>query len=581
MNDMYYPRPDFKRKNWISLNGEWQFDFEEDRNVECDEWVRKSEFSKKIIVPFSYQTEKSGINDVGVHEKVWYKREFSIPEEMKGKRLFLKFGAVDYITRVWLNGRFIGKHEGGYTSFEFEITQFLKQDNILVVEATDSVDVTQPRGKQFWKEKTDRCWYIPTTGIWQNVWIEAIDKVPINEIKIEPDIDRNNIEVTVTVEEYCPGDSLEFKVFYNEKNVKYQKVSMDNKITKLVISFVPEDFIDEIHYWTPENPNLYDVKVKLIREEEVADVVETYFGMRKVEVKDGRFLLNHSPCYLKMVLNQGYWKESGLTAPNDEALKQDLLYIQQMGFNGVRMHQKIEDPRFYYWADRLGIMVWAEMPSAYYFCDKEMINITRDMMDFIRRDFNHPSIIAWVILNESWGVRKILADKNQQNFGVALYHLAKAMDPTRLVSSNDGWENIKSDIVGIHDYAGNGDRFAETYTGEKKQFPDDLFPGSRRLFAHGYGYEGDTNIYIMSEYGGIALFDDTEDDDCWGYDRPAKTKEEFLEKYKNLTKAIKNITEFSGYCYTQLTDVYQEVNGLLDMNHNPKFNLEKIREINS
>lgn len=580
MDEQYYPRPDFKRECWYSLNGEWQFDFEENRINSLDEWMNDCTFSKKIIVPFTYQTKKSGIQENVFHDKVWYKKVFMIPKAMNGKRIFLKFGAVDYKARVWINGTYMGDHEGGYTPFQFEITEQIKEQNTVVVEAVDYPDTVQPRGKQYWEEEGSRCWYTPSTGIWQNVWLEAVEGSPIEAIKLIPDIDTDTVEAMVTISESQRQDILEFAISYQGKPVKRLSVSVDGYRTKVLIGIKPEDSIDEVHYWSPEHPNLYDMSIRLIREERVLDTVETYFGMRKVSIDCGKVLINNSPCYLKMILDQGYWEESGLTAPSDEALKQDILLTRKMGFNGARKHQKIEDPRYYYWADRLGLLVWGEVPSAYEYCDQEIDNITRDFKEFIKRDFNHPSIIAWVPLNESWGVRKILTDKRQQSFGLALYYLSKAMDPTRLVSTNDGWENVKTDIIGIHDYQGNGNMLAQKYTEENMKHPEGMFPGSRRLFAYGSGYDKSKNVFMMTEYGGIALASDTSNGENWGYDKPEKTVETLIKRYREVTTAIMEIPEISGFCYTQLTDVYQEVNGLLDMNHVPKVDADKIKEIN-
>lgn len=394
------------------------------------------------------------------------------------------------------------------------------------------------------------------------------------------EVDKNEIETVITIGEYQKGDCLKIQVRYDGELVKLLCISADSVRTRVVLSLKPEDYIDEIHYWTPESPNLYDVEVYLVRNEQILDKVETYFGMRKVHIDDGRIMLNNVPYYLKMVLDQGYWKESGLTAPDDDALKQAILYMKAMGFNGVRKHQKIEDPRFYYWADKLGILVWGEVPSAYEFCDKEIRNIVRDFTEFIRRDYNHPSIIAWVPLNESWGVRKMLTDKKQQNFGETLYHMAKAMDESRLVSTNDGWENVKTDIVGIHDYEDSGDGILDKYRSERMETPENLFPGRRRLFAYQNEYEKGKQALLMTEYGGIAMVSDTEKGNGWGYNRPVRTREEWMERYRCITTAIMSVPEIAGFCYTQLTDVYQEVNGILDMDHCPKFNLEEIRKIN-
>lgn len=578
MREAFIPRPDFARDNWYDLNGTWQFAFDEERKTGEQQWL-KEDFPGQIQVPFAYQCEKSGIGISEMHDIVWYKRRVEIPETMKGKRIWLHFGAVDYRAEVWFNGVHLGSHEGGYTPFAFEVTNVLQDENEIVVKAADYADTTQPRGKQYWKQQPDRCWYIQNTGIWQNVWMEAVEGSPIDNIKLTPDIDTNTVEAVVTIGEYQEGDRLEMEVSYQGKTVKKLTASVDGYRTKVSVALLPEDFIDELHYWTPDRPNLYDMKVTLYRGQEKQDEVETYFGMRKISIDKGRILLNNAPVYLKMILDQGYWKESGLTAPDDEALKKDIEMTKAFGFNGARKHQKIEDPRYYYWADRLGLLVWGEIPSAYEYGDQEIRNVTRDMQEFIIRDYNHPSIMAWVPLNESWGVRKILVDGCQQHFGKALYHMAKAMDPTRLVSTNDGWENVEGDIVSIHDYSSKGQSITDKYTQEALAQPEGIFPGGRRLFAFGENYRRGESAFLVTEYGGIALSSDT-DGEKWGYGQAEQGEDALISRYEDVTKAIMEIPQIVGFCYTQLTDVYQEVNGLLTMEREPKVDSGRIREIN-
>lgn len=602
-----FPRPDFRRKLWMELNGEWKFGFDDRENMD-----------RTICVPFVYQTRKSGIGETRFHDVLWYERTFRIPEDMKGKRQYLHFGAVDYEAHVWVNDTYLGKHVGGYTPFSFEITEAVEEEdeNIITVKVIDRTDTAQPRGKQYWKEEPDRCWYTPTSGIWQGVWLEAVEGKPINHIKLVTDIDANQVSAVITVEEYEPGDQVFLTVSYYGETVKKVTASLDGIRTQVVIALKPEDAIDEVHYWSHEDPNLYDMTLDLVRMDgysfQILDSVGTYFGMRKVSLDQGRVLVNNRLCYLKMILDQGYWEESGLTPPSVQALKYDVEMTLALGFTGARKHQKIEDPRYYYLADCYGLYVWGEVPSAYEFCDDEIMNITRDFSEFYKRDCNHPCIITWVVLNESWGVRKILTDRRQQNFGKALYHMAKALDPTRLVSTNDGWENVKADIISIHDYAQTGKAFTEKYTESALRVPEGIFPQHRRLFALGETLDqwivtsdeacsGTGNsvsaghcgricdnksssqagrpAVIVTEYGGIALEKNVSEEN-WGYGDAEKDEEAVIRRYEDVTKAIMEIPGCSGFCYTQLTDVYQEVNGLLDGNHQPKVSVERICEIN-
>ncbi len=576
-----YPRPDFKRESWQSLNGIWEFGFDDSNMGETLGYQTGNiMLPDKIRVPFVYQSKASGIADSKIHNVVWYRLKFDISDKEIGKETILNFGAVDYIADVWLNGVFLGRHVGGYTPFHYHITEYLNsKSNILVVRAIDNQDTAQPRGKQYWKEQADRCWYIPSTGIWQSVWLEYTGKSTFETIKMTPNIDSNSIETEFSVNHFAPGDYANIDVFYNNKKVKSICTTLDGLRTTAIICLQAEDYIDECHYWTPENPNLYQIKFELVHRGNISDTVESYFGMRKITVDQGRIMLNYKPYYLKAILDQGYWEESLLTPPSDEAIRKDVEMTKELGFNCARKHQKIEDPRYYYWADKVGLLVWGEVPSAYEFCDDEIHNIIRDFQEFIKRDYNHPSIIVWVPLNESWGVRKMLTNKKQQHFGEALYNLAKAMDETRLVSTNDGWENVKTDIVGIHDYSPLGSEFTRKYTISNMQNPEGIYAQNRRLYAYDQKYSKDS-VFMITEYGGIAMQRSINDQASWGYFGIEKDEKSFLKRYADITQSILNLEGIAGFCYTQLTDVFQEVNGLLDSAHDYKVDKDMIRRIN-
>jgi len=572
-----FPRPDFERQEWLNLNGEWDFEFDDNNTGEKEGWYKSENivFSRKITVPFCYQSEMSGINDKGLHEVMWYRRTFSIPASFKNKRVLLNFGAVDYHARVWINGNFAGEHKGGYVQFKFDITNYVKEkDNIIVVRVEDRYDTVQPRGKQYWKEKPDRCWYTATSGIWQTVWLEAVGDVNIEKIRLTPDIDKRCVNGEVHLNREAANLFMEVAIDYKGRNIVRMNLNINDRISKFAVCLKEEDSIDEIHYWTPETPNLYDVQVTIKQSEKTLDSVKTYFGMRKISVCGDKIMLNNRPLYQKLILDQGYWPQSLLTPPSDEAIIFDIEMTKKMGFNGARKHQKIEDPRYYYWADRLGLLVWGEMPSAYNFNTEEIENITREWIEFINRDYNHPCIITWVPLNESWGVRNIYADKNQQNFGLALYYISKAIDGTRLVSTNDGWENIKADFCSIHDYIAWGEEFIEKY-GDKSILYE-LNNSGRMIFAQGNKYEGQP--VILTEYGGIAF--ENPDREAWGYNGAVKDVQSFINRYSSITNAVRETKYFRGYCYTQLTDVMQEINGLMTADRKLKVPLEEIQKIN-
>lgn len=573
-----FPRPDFERADWLSLNGEWDFQFDDANMGESEAWYREKEFSSKIIVPYCFQSMLSGINDQSIHPYMWYKKEFKLPEKYlnKKKRILLNFGAVDYAAKVWINDEHVGMHRGGYTPFKFEITRYLNNDlNIIVLKAEDKYECQQPRGKQYWGEKPDRCWYTATSGIWQSVWLEYIGEVYIERIKLTPDIDRRTLSTEVFLDGINEDLDITIKISYKGNHIKTVKTEVTERLLKATIDLKEYDYVDEVHYWSPEAPNLYDIDFLLQKCNQQVDFVKSYFGMRKISVEGDLILLNNKLLYQKLVLDQGYWPDSLLTPPSDEAIVFDIEMTKKFGFNGARKHQKIEDPRYYYWADKLGLLVWGEMPSGYFYNDEEITNIISEWTEFIYRDYNHPCIITWVPLNESWGVRNILTDKGQQDFARMLYFLTKCLDGTRLVSSNDGWEQVVSDICGIHDYEPSGERFLKKYD-NKNQL---MKRAAERRLLYSQGTEYDGQPILITEYGGIAFAD--KEIENWGYYGCVRNENEFLERYSKITNAVRNTQYICGYCYTQLTDVQQEVNGLMTFDRRPKLDFNIIHEINS
>jgi beta-galactosidase/beta-glucuronidase len=569
-----YPRPDFERSEWLNLNGEWEFEFDDNNVGEIENWQSGKSFSRKINVPFCFQSELSGINEKGLNEVMWYKREVNLPENFIGKRVILNFGAVDYYAKVWVNGTYVDSHKGGNVSFKMEITRYLNKGiNTILVRVEDKYEPVQPRGKQYWKETPDRCWYTATSGIWQTVWLETVGKNYLDRVRITPDIDKSVILTEFYLDHKPEGGKISLKISYKGEVVKNINFDVKDRITKFSINIMEDDYIDERHYWTPANPNLYDIEFHLYEGDKEEDFVKSYFGMRKISVENGKILLNNKPLYQRLILDQGYWAESLLTPPSDEAIVYDIEMTKKMGYNGVRKHQKIEDPRYYYWADKLGLLVWGEMPSAYHFNSEEIDNITREWTEFIKRDYNHPCIITWVPLNESWGVRNIYLDKNQQNFAIGLYYFIKGLDSTRLVSTNDGWEQVHADICGIHDYVARGEDFSKKYMDIENAMQTGI--GGRMIYAKGTEYKGQP--VLITEFGGIAF----EGKVGWGYNGAVKDEASFLERFDSITSAIKKIPYMQGYCYTQLTDVMQEVNGLMTADRKMKVDIEAVRKINT
>lgn len=571
------PRPDFYREAWIDLNGSWKFAFDDEEKGMSERWYEGHTYTDTIQVPFCYQSECSGIGDTGKHFYLWYERSVNVTEAMRGKKVWLHFGAVDYETKVFVDGRCIGGHIGGFASHSYEITEYInwqKESFTLTVYCKDDDAVDKPRGKQHWEEKTDRCWYTATSGIWQNVWMELTDGYRVEHMKIMPDIDKKNVEIDFLFSEKPADGCLKWKLSYQGKEKKSGQLTLQKQMETLIFSVENEDPIDnKIHLWEPEHPEIYELEIEVYEKDVLQDRVETYFGMRKIEVKDGHIYLNHYPLYQRLVLDQGYWKESLMTPPAGNALQRDLQLVKDMGFNGVRKHQKIEDPKFLYYADKMGILVWEEMPSMYEFTDRGMERFTREYMQILQRDCNHPCIISWIPFNESWGIRDVLFDKKQQQFAEAVYLLTKAFDSSRLVGTNDGWESVRTDFVGIHDYEDRAEKLRETYA-DRDKIVNDTAVG-KMICSEAFTYGGEA--ILISEYGGIAMEDGKKE--SWGYHDKVKDVSVLGNKIKSLTEAVKSLPYVVGYCYTQLTDVEQETNGLLYADRTPKMEIEKIREI--
>lgn len=555
-----FPRPDFQREAWQTLNGEWEFSFDE------------PVFDQKILVPFCYQSAKSGIGCEEIHDIVWYRKSFSL--EHAGDTILLKFGAVDTRADVWLNGAYLGYHEGGYTPFSFEITKYIRPGkNELLVKATDYNNTDKPRGKQSWKGENFACWYTAVTGIWQSVWLEFTGQTYLKKVKITPHAE--SLSALCEIFLSCQQEtSAEIEVRLKENGPVYasSRIVCRQGYGKAMFAFPDYDRGREELLWTPENPNLIFVRVQ-VGNHPAMDSVDTYFGLRSAESMNQCLSLNHDIYYQRLVLDQGYWPESLLTPPSDEAIINDILLTKKLGFNGARKHQKIEDPRYYYWADKLGLLVWGELPSAYEFNDNAVKASANDMIEFIERDYNHPCIAAWVPVNESWGIRNVHTDLQQQHYCRMLTYLIKALDPTRLVSSNDGWEQISdTDICGIHDYA----LFADT-TGKYEKMDALLktFAEKRYIFAQGNSYH--QQPILLTEFGGIAFRSD--EDQGWGYYEGADNEEDFLSRLEPVVAYLMKSGRFAGFCYTQLTDVMQERNGLLTEDRKPKASFQRLAEI--
>jgi beta-galactosidase/beta-glucuronidase len=587
-----YPRPQFRRRHWINLNGEWYFAFDDDDAGLAERWQDttseelgsdESPFDRVIIVPYCFQSMLSGIGETAFHDVVWYGRTFEYTPR-GDERLLLHFGAVDYRAVVWVNGVQVASHEGGHTPFSADVTDALAGEgkvNVLVVRAEDpSRDVTIPRGKQYWKEESEGIFYTRTTGIWQTVWLEPVNRRRIEKLRLTPDVDAASIDLDVDIEGAEGGMSLRASITLAGEPVLEDTIGLWFSRVERGLPLVRRGAAPETPHlaewpgavlWSPENPNLYDLRLELLDEAgAILDTVESYFGMRKIEVKSGKVLLNGRPLYQRLVLDQGYFPEGVLTAPTDDDLRRDVELVREMGFNGARKHQKVEDPRWLYWADTLGLLVWGEMANAYQYSPDYVRRMTAEWQEALSRDYNHPCIVAWVPMNESWGVPDLARDPGQTEHLLSLYHLTRSLDATRPVVSNDGWEHALTDLCTIHDYR-DADALRESY--ETPGSAVEATPARRPIYVSGHSYRREP--ILITEFGGIAF---STNEAGWGYSTVAGA-EEFLECYESLISTLLQSQPIQGFCYTQLTDVEQEVNGLLSYDRTPKADLARIREI--
>ena len=561
-----YPRPDFQREKWLPLNGEWDFSFDEPI------------FDQKILVPFACETKLSGIHATSFHNAVWYRRSFSLPEPMHDRQILLHFGAVDYTCRLWVNDQFIREHTGGQCGFSADITDALNAsgENVIVLEARDDpADLEMPRGKQYWKPESESIFYTRTTGIWQSVWLEAVSPMHLCSCRITPLFDERSVRFSYALSAAPQHVTLTAEITFRGKTAGAVSVTptsargaFDWQIDQSALSAwnYQEDLV-----WTPEQPNLFDVTFRILEHGCEVDAVQSYFGMRKVSIQNGQFLLNNRPYYQKLVLDQGYWPESLLTAPSDEAFIRDIELTKAMGFNGVRKHQKVEDPRYLYHADRMGLLVWGEIGAAYLYSEQYADRIYREWLDVLRRDYNHPCIVVWTPLNESWGVQEIETDPRQQAHSEAMVAITKSMDTTRLVVDNDGWEHTNGDLLTIHDYSPSGEML-RAHLGSMDAILA-LRPAQRALFVGRHAYAGQP--ILLSEFGGVKFVPGTEAQHSWGYCE-ADSCAAFAGKLRELFDAVRACPLVDGYCYTQLTDVETEQNGLLTYDRTPKLPLETI-----
>jgi beta-galactosidase/beta-glucuronidase len=588
IHDGHHPRPQLVRSRWAELSGPWRFAFDDADEGLARGWQHDPEaITGTITVPFPPESEASGVHDPGYHRVLWYRRTVTADEiaasgHAAGRRLVLHFGAVDYRADVWVDGSHLARHEGGHTPFSVELPSDGPFE--LVVRAEDDPhDLAQPRGKQDWELEPHVIWYARTSGIWQPVWLESVPRQRIERLSWRPSV--ADAEVAVGIElaaPPAPGTRARIRLSLQGELLAEHTALLTRAdgVVRVAVDALRNGQAQDDYLWSPERPTLVDAEVELTAPGHDPDRVASYLGFREVGEAGGRFLLNGHPYEVRGVLSQGYWPASHLAAPDAEALRAEVELIKELGFTTVRVHQKVEDPRFLYWADRLGLLVWEEMPSAYEFTETSVDRLTREWMEVVRRDASHPCIVAWVPLNESWGVQHIAADARQRELTRTLYHLTKSLDPTRLVISNDGWEHTRSDLFTVHDYENDPARLLASYATEEdaRRTLEGIAPNGRRMLVGTPEETRETaaRAVILSEFGGVSVLQ--QEPGSWGY-RVVSSNEELERHLTALFAAVQRSEVLAGWCYTQLTDTLQESNGLTDAQRVPKVPAERIRAI--
>ena len=570
-----YPRPQFERADWVNLNGEWSFALDLSDSGRDRDFYNSKGFEQRITVPFAPESKLSGIGYTDFINSVWYQRMIQIPSAWQGKRVKLNFGAVYYESEVYIDGRFVGRHYGGSDSFAFDITDFVgdgKEHSIVVHAESDLRSGTQPGGKQSTNYYSYGCSYTRTTGIWQTVWMEAVDDMALERVQVVTDIDNEQIVVIPTYYNVAGGNTLSVEVLDGGKVVAHAESAAVQGVPVVVA-------LKKAKLWSPESPFLYDVVYEVKDAEgRTLDRVDAYVGMRKVHIDGNKIYLNNKPYYQRLVLDQGFYPDGIWTAPSDEALKHDIEMSKAAGFNGARLHQKVFEERFHYWADKLGYIVWGEMAS----WDKDFNsvaaarNFLSEWGNIVMRDRNHPALIVWTPFNEEFGVPSNEAGR----FLTDVYNETRRLDPTRPVNTVSGGIYVISDFCTAHCYEQDGARLhSMLFDGEKFYQPQGPNGGFDRAIRKLY-YDGSLP-YLLDEFGGIKCAEtQPEGGNSWGYGNAAPTREDFYTRLEALVKAIVDHSDkICGFCYTQLTDVEQEQNGVYYYDRGEKFDMGRVKAI--
>jgi beta-galactosidase/beta-glucuronidase len=562
-----YPRPQFVRSEWINLNGVWTYSFDPGNSGKERGYLDSEGFKEKIIVPFCPESKLSGVGYTDFIKHMWYQRKLDIPSSWDGKDVMINFGGVDFTCEAYIDSQFVGTHSGGTSAFSFDISKFVKpgsSHNLVLYIKDDVLSMTQPLGKQSFRFQSSGARYTRTTGIWQTVWLEAVSKHGLKNVKITPDLDQKQFIVSPEYYNLSGRDKLSVVIKDGDKIVSRSVIPASSSS----IAVLP---LKTVKTWSPEDPFLYDIELQVTdKNEQVIDKVTSYAGMRKVQVQGNRVFLNDKPYYLRFVLDQGFYPDGIWTAPSDAALKRDITLSMEAGFNGARLHEKVFEERFHYWADKMGYLVWAEASD--WGPDRtkpETIrNITDEWAETLKQRINHPAIIGWTPLNELWNTE----GTDYLRFNSSIYQLTKILDPTRPVITAAGGDLYQSDIWTIHDYAQSDSLLAanlKPLNGSPNFAPYRITKAAK--------YNGQP--FMVSEYGGIKWATDPAYKNSWGYGNAPKSLDELYTRTEKLTNAILKYDHISGYCFTQLTNVEQEQNGIYNYDRTPKFDMKIIKAI--
>jgi len=545
----------------------WRFQLHGEDALRPTRILAHEELQHAITVPYCYQSSLSGLGDDGYYPAVWYSRSFELNHEETAGRVRLNFGAVDYRAVVFVNGTWVGEHIGGHSSFNFDVTRFVRPgENELKVKAIDLLDRSQPRGKQSWQAPYS-CWYRGCTGIWQSVWLEFVPRQAIDTVRIEANAADRRIDVRVKPTE-AKGGRLRSRVSLRGEELDVCEAPVAYPETRITHR------LETVESWRPSAPALYDVSLELISRDGSVDRLSSYTAFRTVGVADGMLILNDEPVYQRFILDQGFWPDGHYTAPSGDALRTDIELAMAMGFNGCRKHVKAEDHRFYYWADALGYLVWSEFPSPYELDPQVQYRVLSELSEIVAQHRGHPSVIAWTLYNESWGLPHLDTDLAGRQWLADLAAHVRALDPTRLVVDNDGWEHVDSDMFGLHSYA--SDRSA-LETDLRAAREGGMLSGGRPFMLEETPPPADKPL-LLTEFGGIG-FRTEPDQEGWSYDAIPSSREDFKSRFRDLFAAVDEDDHLAGFVYTQLTDVESEINGLATPNRTPKFDPDWIASV--